>query len=181
MHSSINTKSAHYGLIVFAASAAAMLSACGGGSGSGTSNGQATTQVQLSTAAENTSSGTTITDASLPTVANDLLAQPVFHLAPVVLDAPDDRDMLDNNASARVLPHVQAVPSVMATLDTRRLTLQSIQYATRARALSAPIGEGVSPAAASSAVVTFTPAQIRAAYGLPALPASGTTYTAAQA
>ncbi|PMY58280.1 peptidase S53, partial [Pseudomonas sp. FW126-L8] len=50
----------------------------------------------------------------------------------------------------------------------------------RSRALAAGSGEAA-PLAASTAVTTYTPAQIRAAYGWPALPASTTGLTAAQA
>ncbi|MEY4753907.1 MAG: hypothetical protein RJA44_1582, partial [Pseudomonadota bacterium] len=115
----------------------------------------------------------------LPEAVASQVAQPGFHLAPVILDAPDDLDAANPEASARLQPRVQALPADTAALPTRRLTLQAIGNAKRERALSA---NTASPAAASTSNVTvYTPAQIRAAYALPALPVPGTTPNAEQA
>jgi subtilase family serine protease len=50
-----------------------------------------------------------------------------------------------------------------------------------ANAISNTPEDGLTPMAAGTAISTYTPAQIRAAYGMPALPAAGVTPTAAQA
>jgi subtilase family serine protease len=69
-------------------------------------------------------------------------------------------------------------------LSTRALTLDSIVQAQRMSAMGVPATEedgSLSPQVAGYTVVSYTPAQIRAAYGLPALPAIGTAPTPAQA
>jgi hypothetical protein len=118
---------------------------------------------------------------------------PTFHLAPVLLDEPPDAadaTRLAHAAAARNgrgpaeldAPHRQPVPAEFAGLSTRRLlpsTLESIRREGRADGADAPAG--AAPLAAGTVVATYSPAQIRAAYGLPALPAAGTTLTAAQA
>lgn len=92
-------------------------------------------------------------------------ARPSFHAAAVELDEPDDGPA----------PHRAWAPAGIAT---RGLTLAGLDDALRRRALA---GGEASPMATSTVVTTYTPAQIRAAYGLPALPASSTGLTAAQA
>ncbi|PTT83963.1 peptidase S53 [Pelomonas sp. HMWF004] len=88
-------------------------------------------------------------------------AGPSFHLAAAELDAPTD-------ISAAAEPHrTQAAASVA----TKGLTLQALDDASqRRRALAASSGEAV-PMATTTPVTTYTPAQIRAAYALPALSA----------
>lgn len=120
------------------------------------------------------------------------VAQPTFHAAPVLLDEPDDTDVHNPNASALKAPRVQVVPAEMRALSTRGLTADALAAAQRSRALSAGAGAGAEPVslespeaisralAAGTAVSTYTPAQVRAAYGLPALPAAGATLTATQ-
>ena len=164
---------------VLAPCAAAILSACGGGGLNVDPGAVAASRVG------STSSITLAMDAvMLPADAAGLLAQPTFHLAPVVLDAPDDADAVHNAASARTQPRVQAIPAGLDGLQTRGLTVQALQQAQRLHALSAPrLGADgqLAPSASSSAVSTYTPAQIRAAYGLPPLPGAGVAPTAAQA
>lgn len=88
-------------------------------------------------------------------------AGPSFHVAAAELDAPTD-------ISAAAEPHrTQAAAGVA----TKGLTLQALDDASqRRRALAAGNGEAV-PMAATTPVTTYTPAQIRAAYALPALSA----------
>jgi subtilase family serine protease len=148
------------------------LSGCGGSS-SGTDTPSASAQA---------TSVTVPLDASgLPDAQASLVIEPTFHLAPVLLAAPDDRDAQDNTASALTAPHAQALSASQAALNTRGLTVQAIESAQRAQALTTSSGELATPQAGTGTVTTYTPAQIRAAYKLPALPATGTTPTAAQA
>lgn len=116
-------------------------------------------------------------------VANQAVV-PAFHLAPVIPETPSDVDTADSSASAKMAPRTTAVAPEMSDVSTKRLTLQDIRDVQQARAslMDAPkAGPVVSPLAGTAAVVTYTPAQIRAAYGLPALPAAGTALTSAQA
>jgi subtilase family serine protease len=142
----------------FSLLAAAALAACGGGDG-----GNPTVQASAAPAA------VSLSVALDGAAADGVIAQPSFHTAAVALDEPED------GAS----PH-QAF--ALSGLSTRHLTPAGLDDATRARALSAGAGAGeAAPMAATTAVTTYTPAQVRAAYGLPALPASTTGLTAAQA
>ena len=163
-------------LITFCA--AFVLSACGGGS-----SGQADlpAAVQSDGAA---SASFSIEPDAVPADAAGTVAEPTFHLAPVVLDAPGDCDAVDSAASAQTAPHVQSVAADLTGLQTRGLTVQVLEQAQRAHALGAPVlgADGTAaPMASSSVVSTYTPAQIRAAYALPPLPRSGVTPTAVQA
>ena len=55
-----------------------------------------------------------------------LVAQPMFHAAPALLDAPDGRDSANSSGSAHWRPHLQQLPGAMAEMSTRRLTAQKI-------------------------------------------------------
>jgi subtilase family serine protease len=135
---------------------AAALSACGGGTGDGPS-------VQAQAAPDTVSLAVDLTGDA----AAHVVAQPTFHAAAVDLAEPD------NGAE----PHrAQA----LAGVPTQGLTRERLDASLRARAQASGAGEA-SPMASTTAVTTYTPAQIRAAYGLPALPASTTGLTAAQA
>ncbi|OYO29089.1 S53 family peptidase [Janthinobacterium sp. PC23-8] len=122
----------------------------------------------------------------LPPEVGAMLAQPLFHAAPTLLDVPDDRDSSLNAASAHWRPHQQRVAGTMTALSTRRLTAQKIAAAEHdAASIGASVSGGnadtATPMAGTSVVATYSPAQIRAAYDLPALPAAGTALTPAQA
>ncbi|WP_422017824.1 S53 family peptidase [Roseateles sp.] len=136
--------------------AAAALTACGGGDG-----GNPTVQASAAPAA------VSLSVALDGAAADGVIAQPSFHTAAVALDEPEDG----------AAPHRAFA---LSGLSTRHLTPAGLDDATRARALGAGAGEAA-PMAATTAVTTYTPAQVRAAYGLPALPASTTGLTAAQA
>jgi subtilase family serine protease len=155
-----------------------VLTACGGG-------GDSLLESAHEPAGEASASITVgIEAAALPAEAGGQLAEPAFHLAPVVLDEPDDADAVDNAASARAVPHTQTFPAGAEAIQTRGLTVQGLLQGQRARVLAAARvpGDGTAaPLATGGAATTYTPAQIRAAYGLPALPAAGVTPTAAQA
>ncbi len=164
-----------------ALSAALVLSACGGGDGGSTgSSTSAGPQSQLATG----STTLTINMANLPEAAAMQIAQPFFHSAPELLSAPDDRDTVNPDASSRHAAHHQAISAELSELSTRRLTAQDMRepHTARARRNAQMSADGsAAPMAASTVIATYTPAQIRAAYGLPSLPVAGATVTAAQA
>ena len=122
----------------------------------------------------------------IPAAVGALVAQPMFHTAPAMLDAPDGRDNANSSGSAHWRPHLQRVPGALAGMATRRLTAQKIAAAEQAAQDIAPLQSGgmdavATPMAGGSVVATYSPAQIRAAYDLPPLPAAGTALTPAQA
>jgi subtilase family serine protease len=171
------------GGLLTAICAAVLLSACGGGD---TNDGPTAIEVEAAPLA----SGTTtllVEMAGLPDEVAAQIVQPAFHMAPMLLDAPDDADQGADKISAHRHPRRHALPADSEGISTRQLTPQRLEEArgerhraNRVRDLISPDG-AVTPMATSSAVSTYTPAQIRAAYGLSALPTSGTTLTAAQA
>lgn len=159
------------------ACAAATLVACGGGSEpnsepllAGSSSGDNAAQTPAAT-------------VNLPDAETaQIQAQPFFHVAPVELDPPSDVDAWDNTASSRLPVSVQKLPPELTSLPTRGLTLGDIRSEKVRRGLGAT-GKGAPalPMASAMAVSTYTPAQIRAAYGLPELPVAGANLSAAQA
>ena len=155
-----------------------LLSACGGSSSSPTAS--ADTPAQISSAVLtfglNPDTPATSVDAPVP-------VHPSFHLAPVILSEPSNIDVINPGNSARMSPNQQAIPTEFQGVKTRGLTLQALRAARAGGpALAAnSTAAGVTPKNTSSVAVTYTPAQIRAAYGLPTLPASFTGLTAAQA
>lgn len=151
---------------------AALLSACGG---SGTDAGTATTQAApLATA----STILQLDDGSLPAADAQQYAQPQYHMAPVLLDAPAGAAA----ASADAAVHTQEVPSQFRRLSTRRLTIDALRTVQANRSAAGDTETTTAtPLAGTSTVLTYTPAQIRAAYGLPTLPSSYTGLSAAQA
>ena len=121
--------------------------------------------------------------ATSPELAH-LAAVPLFHAAPVLLAEPDSIDSERPDASAHRAPHTQLVPAQLASLSTRRLTLERLRSAALYGVPSfddAGDEASATPLASNSVVATYTPAQIRAAYGLPALPSPGSSVTSAQA
>ncbi|WP_088285309.1 S53 family peptidase [Ideonella sp. A 288] len=168
----------HLRRVWLAACAAAALSACGGGSN------DAAVQAE---AAAPLATGTTTLELALDTPAADaarVAVQPTFHIAPVLLAEPDDSDARQPGASAQRGPRTQSIPADQARLSTRGLTLQGLEATRRQRALGVDRSADdatTTPLAGSGVVSTYSPAQIRAAYGLPALPAAGTPLTATQA
>ena len=150
----------------------AALSACGGGSDdtASTASAQATTAIATVTVAATLDSPDSPDAAALAALAG-IEASPSFHAAALALDEPE------NGAS----PHRQAAAADLASLPTRGLTIDGIDAALQRRRALAGAGGEASPLAATSTVTTYTPAQIRAAYGLPALPPAAASLTAAQA
>jgi hypothetical protein len=113
-----------------------------------------------------------------PAATPSSIAQPAFHLAPVILESPDDTDRREPWRSATLAPRRVTVPPAFAQLSTRRLTPQVLEQV-RATGL-APEGSAAAPMD-DYTVTTYTPAQIRAAYGLPALPSTTASVSSAQA
>lgn len=169
----------HFRSVGLAASAcvSVLLAACGGGGNASNDSSPPATSAPLASAV-------TVLDATVDALPDDEVAQqasPTFHVAPVELYAPDDSDSQDGNASALRGPRSQSIPAELSGLSTRGLTIQKIDAVRRSRAAASANGESAAPMASSSSVTTYTPAQIRAAYGLPTLPASGASLTDAQA
>jgi hypothetical protein len=157
---------------LLAVGVAAVLSACGGSAG----NDAASPRMAAAMA-----SGVTTLQLTPPTLPDDAAGQmalPSFDIAPTVLEAPADAD-----AASVLERHQTTVPAAFARLSTRRLTIDALESAHRARASGRAMAEDttVAPMANGGLISTFTPAQIRLAYGQPALPASGTALGAAQA
>lgn len=165
---------------ILTASLLALLSACGSNSDNASLN-----QAPAAIATATTTLSADV--AQLPETAAAQIAQPTFHVAPVLLDTPTDIDAFNRSASALMGPRQQAIPEEFQQLSDRGLTVtamqevQAQQGAQGARVRSLPGNSVIQPQATSSVVSTYTPAQIRAAYGLAALPASMTGLTAAQA
>ena len=158
---------------------ALLLSACGSGTTSTSTN-------PFYNPNQSASSATTVTATQSFTAQVDLSQQatPQFHAAPVVLDEPGDVDAQQPDVSAQLSPHTQNVPIELSDLSTRRLTLDTLRYVRRygVSPNEGSAGESnATPMATGTVVATYTPAQIRAAYGLPALPATTTSLSAAQA
>lgn len=156
-----------------------LLAGCGGG-------GEAS--IEAAPSAEIATATTTLVvghDSADHADAAIVAVTPTFHLAPVLLDEPSDIDARHPDQSAHELPHAQPIPAGNRSLSTERLTPQRIRESSSAgltggaRWMDVP--ERESALATGAAVVTYTPAQIRAAYGFPAIPASTSTLTAAQA
>ncbi len=132
----------------------------------------------------------TVSDGAAPPNVGDnpnVNVTAAFHAAPIILDAPDSTDSVDPTNSAYRAPHEQRVGHELAGLSSKRLTRQEMD-STRSNGVipmrqqvQSAKGLEVTPFATGSTVATYTPAQIRAAYGLSALPAPGVALTNAQA
>jgi subtilase family serine protease len=167
--------SARSGTVALAVSVlgTSLLAACGGGDVASTDDAPVA-------ATANVASSTTVLDfgATLPGDAGAASVNPTFHLAPVLLDDPGDVDAVDGSTSARLAPRQTVVPG-LADVSGHRPTVQAL--GNLQRGLTLRTEAGIAPDASTSTVVTYTPAQIRAAYALPALPVTGAAMTAAQA
>src|SRR5450830_557021 len=155
---------------------AALLSACGSSTDTA-SEAQSQSAAPLATA-------TTILQldsGTLPSADAQQFALPAYHMAPVLLDTPADAAP---GEAAPATVHTQTVPAQFRRLDSRRLTVDTLRQVQALRSATTEADADTSsatPLASTTAVATYTPAQIRAAYGLPTLPASLTGLTTAQA
>ncbi|TFW16873.1 peptidase S53 [Duganella callida] len=154
---------------------AALLSACGGSEQISDTSRVVQGAAPLATAA----TVLQMDAGGLPEQDAQQFAQPAFHMAPVLLETPADTTPADSSAAV----HTQAVPSEFRGLNSRRLTVQGLRQVQANRSLTVTASDSgtAAPMAGTTSVATYTPAQIRAAYGLPALPASFSNLTATQA
>jgi hypothetical protein len=157
------------------ATATIALEACGGG---GSNSSSAAAVAQAATGAVQ------IQAVTAQAATANLSAEPQFHAAPLVLAPPDDLDAVDPAGSAVMGPHLQQVTAELSQLSTRHLTHAAIESVLRDGTVPDDVSaesSGATPLSTGTVVATYTPAQIRAAYGLPSLPASGAALTPAQA
>jgi len=163
-------------LAALALATACALNACGGGNSSG------------SAAASASTTGIGPASAAGSVLPASVVALPTFHMAAVTPPAPSDIDVGGTNASAHQAPLAVPLSADAATIDTARLSPESLRAQLQGLAARSGAGgvrssqraaapDGAKPL--SSAV--YTPAQIRAAYGLPALPATGAGLSSAAA
>jgi hypothetical protein len=170
------TKSVHCHSLALVAltGAALLLGGCGGGSHSPAGD-------------EELASGVTGLQMELPPEpdsAGDAVVLPSFHLAPVILNAPADADVVERSGVTGMHIHTQRVPAEFGGMSSRRLTMQDLlapggRSAERFDRQSG--GIDVSAMASGSVIATYTPSQVRALYSLPVLPAAGQSLTASQA
>ena len=148
----------------------ALVSACGGGgSGSATaSNGTSSAQSASGTVVFGTDGTATRLEAIPVTLA------PAYHLAPVLPPPPSSIDADGSSRSARMAPAASFIPAALQNAPTRASSPATLSA-------SPPSYGVVSAGASGSPVVTYSPAQIRAAYGLPPVPSSLTGLTPLQA
>lgn len=148
-HSSI--KAAMYAAIITAVSLS--LTACGGGSG----KSEVVVPAPVADAPVTFEAPPVTTQASVEVL-------PMYHMAPVVLDEPTNGDADGNGTSTYMAPATKMLPRSVAGLNTSRLTGKRIED-TESHSSFSPM------AASTSNVVVYTPAQVRAAYNLPAVSA----------
>jgi hypothetical protein len=157
--------------LVLSCIAGAVLAACGGGSDG------APADVAAASVVGGTDSATAAaTTAAMATVE----ALPSFHMAAAELGEPSNVDVGGGGASARVAPQRFGIDASVAGLSTAGLTPQTLalRLADGARMKAQAVA---GPQAQAITATVYTPAQIRAAYGLSDLPASGATLSAAAA
>lgn len=135
---------------------AVLLAACGGGQDGGTD----------APAADSAGAGTPSTELA-----------PVYRLTPALIDEPPATDADGNAGSAQQAPVQLAVGGRAQALSTEGAVPQDLRQALEdiAGSRSALSAGSVSPMAGSTTATVYTPAQIRAAYGLSQLPAQGST------
>ena len=114
------------------------------------------------------------------TPAAELEAAPTFHRQPLALAEPGEQDADGSGASASQAPAAVDVPQELQALDTQGLTDERVQ-AWRSSLPTAGTLDAAKPSATSSSNVVYTPAQIRAAYGLAAVPAATSPLSASAA
>jgi len=157
----------------------ASLTACGGGSGS-----EALAQPAAADAPAQPASENALEDTAVVTAMAQTEVLPAYHMAPALLDEPAQDDVGGTNASATVAPKTFDVDADDAAISTARLSrdalAQRILEKQRARIASTAGDTNAAPLTTTIKGTVYTPAQIRAAYGLAPLPAAGATLTSAQ-
>jgi len=162
----------------------ATLAACGGGSSPVDATVQSAAASATEFAASSPPADTTALDSSVVAAMAATEVLPAYHMAPVLLDEPGEADVGGTSNSARVAPKTFEVDAALADLPTGRLTRQDVsrRIGELAKARTASVaGDATAPLTTTLSGAVFTPAQIRAAYGLATLPASGAALTATQA
>ena len=153
----------------------ASLAACGGGTSPDNATPSTTASDTTSSASQPASTAATLDDSVVAAMGQTEVT-PSYHMAPALLDEPGQSDVGGTSASARQAPKTYTVDSGAAGLDTARLSretlIKRISDASKARVASAG-GDSAAPQANVITGAVYTPAQIRAAYGLVALPAVG--------
>ena len=164
---------------------AASLAACGGGTPTEQA-AQSADAVEAPASSAQAADATSI-DSAVAAALATTEALPTYHMAPALLDEPDQADVGGTNASAHLAPKRFVIDSAVADIDTSRLSRQVLSQrladSSRARisAVSSASADSAAPLATTIVGQVHTPAQIRAAYGLPALPAVGAAISASVA
>ena len=148
----------------------AALSACGGGN-----NTNSTPNASGSAAPGALATGSTVfgVDGAAAQSSASVIVQPSYHLSPVMPESPDLIDSDGNSLSATLPPQSTDIPASAIRMRTSRLTVDLLSLG--------QTSSSATPSAATQTSATYRPAQIRAAYGMPPVPASMTGLTAAQA
>jgi subtilase family serine protease len=142
---------------VLACATALCLAACGGGG----------------------DAGVTADPATITPQGVELEAVPLFHRQPVALAEPGDADVDGSARSASLDPQPVDVPQELRALSTQGLTDERVAAWSDAIGIGRARALGAAVPTAAVAPVVYTPAQIRAAYGLPAAPSTTAGLTAA--
>lgn len=154
-----------------------LLSACGG------SSTPATGAVSQASETNPTQVVSGMLDPVLAQQLSSAVAEPTYHLLPVLPSPPDAIDADGHSRSASMAPQRTTVPAQWLAGSTKGLTAARLLATNRtaeAAGATVELASGASPVPATAAP-TYRPAQIRAAYGLPPLPSSLSSLTAAQA
>lgn len=148
----------------------ALLSACGGSS----SSGGTVTPAQATASAAEITTGVMVFGMNGATDINNaaVVIKPTYHLAPVLPEPPSGLDAGGTSLSRLLPPAAKLIPEQSRHMQTRELSVE--------RLVRGPSQNVSSDATSGSTTVTYSPAQVRAAYGLPTLPSSYAGLTAAQ-
>lgn len=147
-------------------SAGSLLAGCGG------STGTSPAQTGSSGAAVSTTTlnfGMSAADAASTAMVS---MHPTYHLAPVLPDVPTAIDADGSSASAKRAPGRKLIPAFAHRASTRELGLDQL--------VSGETVDFSADTGTATSSVTYSPAQVRAAYGLPTLPSSYANLSAAQ-
>lgn len=147
---------------------------CGGESDTGAqqlTNPSAVVQTRANQGLSEVSTGALWLESGTAAIENSVIVEPTYHLAPVFPPEPSFADPSSSPESGSLVPQTSLIPDALAQESTVRLRVDQVTPAAR------DVPKGVTPMAA----VTYSPAQIRAAYSLPPIPSSWTGLSAAQA
>lgn len=156
-----------------------LLAGCGGGD----ATDAASPQAAVDAAAPLGNGMVVFGQDDAPEVVAALAAVPVepsYHLAPVLPTPPSGIDAGGTSASALLGPTLTELPRAQRLVQTSRLGLDQIGAEPSASG-SQPSLMAAPAAVAPKVSATYTPAQVRAAYGLPPVPSNLAGITATQA